>query len=73
MAQTVVMKKPREYVKIRRATLEKILRDAKRIEEMDKDGTPGMTSSEAYARALGACNGIAVNIRILSEYVLEAE
>ncbi len=30
-----------------------------------------MTSGEQYARALGSCNGLAANIRILAEMFLE--
>ena len=57
------------YIKISRAELADLLKEARKIAVMDKD-TDLTHSGDAYARALGRCNGIAKGMAVVIESIL---
>ncbi len=72
MAQTVVMKKPSEYVRIPRRVVEEVLREAAEIENRKK--ADHLTDSgSAYAYAMGQSAGCAGRIKCILEGYLNAK
>lgn len=63
------MSKPEEK-SYRRHVIEQLLKDAREISTMDK--AEGITNSgDAYARALGRCNGLAKSMVLYLEDLLK--